>query len=98
MMCVRLFLCCIVFAVPLMAEAACRLKSVEQLGNVYNVSIEDSVSLNVLESFSRSYDGKMGILDWEHSLKAIIQERCILIDRMKAKEAGTKTDVTVKFK
>ena len=98
MMRVRLFLCCIVFAVPLMAEAACRLKSVEQLGNVYNVSIEDSVSLTVLETFSRSYDGKMGVLDWEMSLKAIIQERCVLVDRMKSWETGTKTDVTVKFK
>ena len=95
---VCLVLCCIVLAVPLVAEAACRLKSVEQLGNVYNVSLEDSVSLTVLESFSRSYDGKMGVLDWEQSLKAIIQERCVLIDRMKAEEAGTKRDVTVKFK
>ena len=98
MMRVRLFLCCIVLVVPLVVEAACRLKSVEQLGNVYNVSVEDSVSLNVLESFSRSYDGKMGVRDWEQSLKAIIQERCILIDRMKAEEVRIKTDVTEKFK
>lgn len=80
------------------SEAACRVKKVEQLLSTYTVTLEDSVSASELETFSRTYDGRGSQADFDAEVKAVIAERCVFIDRIKAAEVPLKKDVTVKFK
>ena len=95
------FLACsllVVLYLSTASEAACRVKKVEQLLSTYTVTLEDSVSASELETFSRTYDGRASQADFQAEVKAVIAERCVFINRMKAAEVPMKTDVTVKFK